>query len=342
MAGKGTLGVGVVGCGTIGRLHLRAMRDLPGVRVAALSSRRPAEARAVGEQEGCAWTTSVEELVGRADVDIVTVATSSGSHAPIALAAIAAGKHVLIEKPMAMTPDDARRIIAAAAARPVVLGVVSQRRFEDVHRTVKPLIDAGALGKLLLLEAFCPYFRTQEYYDTAKWRGTVADDGGALMNQAIHAVDLLLWFGGPAREVYGRVATQTHRIEAEDLAVGVIGFDNGALGSIMASTCIRPGFQAALNLYGERGSIKLEGATVVHWSVPGVAPPPATSTASTGVASPALASDEHHRAQIADFVAAVQTERAPAVTGHDGLRAVELVHGLYRAAAERRPVALTA
>jgi predicted dehydrogenase len=331
--------VGIVGAGSIGRMHIRAFQDL-GARVVAVSSRRAEQAALVAREEGCAFTTEPEELVRRPDLELVTITTSSGSHARLALAAIAAGKHVVIEKPMAMNAADARRIIDAARAQGVLLSVISQRRFEPVHRIVHGTIAAGALGRLLLVEARCPYYRSQEYYDSADWRGTIAEDGGALMNQSIHSVDLMLWLAGPAREVVGRIATQTHRMEAEDLAVAIVTFASGAMGTITASTSIRPGFLPALDLFGEKGSIRLEGANVTHWSVPDVEMPVSSGPTSAGVANPQLASHEHHRTQLADVLAALDEGRAPAVTGEDGLRAVELVDGVYQSAKSNRPVSL--
>jgi len=335
-----TMRIGVVGAGSIGRMHIRSFKDL-GAQVTVLSSRRAEQAALVAREEDCAFTTDPEELVRRPDVDLVAITTSSGSHARLALAAIAAGKHVVIEKPMAMNAADARRIIDAATASKLTLSVISQRRFEPTHQVVKRAVESGALGRLLLVEARCPYYRTQEYYDSADWRGTVAEDGGALMNQSIHSVDLMLWFGGPAREVVGRTATQTHRIEAEDLALGIVTFTSGAYGTITASTSIRPGFLPTLDLFGEHGSIKLEGAAITHWTVPGLEMPSTTGPTSAGVASPQLASHEHHRTQLADVLAAIDEGRAPAVTGQDGLRAVELVDGVYQSARTNLPVALT-
>jgi predicted dehydrogenase len=320
-------------------MHIQAFKDL-GATVVAVSSRRAEHARAVGEAEGCEHTTDAQALVQRPDVDLVTITTSSGSHARLALAAIAAGKHVVVEKPMAMTPGDAGQMIAAASARGVLLSVISQRRFEPVHQAVKRAVDSGALGKLLLCQVSCPYFRSQEYYASADWRGTVAGDGGALMNQSIHSVDLLLWLAGPARQVHGRTATQTHRMEAEDLALAIVHFASGAFGTVMACTSIRPGFLPALDVYGQAGTIKLVGADVSHWTVPGLPVPAAGGSASAAVQGPQLDSHEHHRAQLADVLSALATGRAPAVTGEDGRRAVELVDGVYRSAAGGRPVAL--
>jgi predicted dehydrogenase len=317
--------VGVVGAGSIGRMHIRAFKEL---------------AALVAHEEGCDFTTDPEQLVRRPDLDLVAITSSSGSHARLALAAIAAGKHVVIEKPMAMNARDARQVIAAAAQRGLLLSVISQRRFEPTHQLVKQAIGSGALGKLLLLEARCPYYRSQEYYDSADWRGTVAEDGGALMNQSIHSVDLLLWFGGPARELFGRTATRTHRMEAEDLALALVTFASGAFGSITASTSIRPGFLPSLDIFGERGTIKLEGAAVTHWTVPDVDMPTTGGATSAGVQSPQLASHEHHRTQLADVLAALDEGRPPAVTGEDGLRAVELVDAVYQSARTGKTVAL--
>lgn len=330
----------VAGCGSIGQMHIRALEELGRTRLVAVSSRGEARAREIAEENGCAFTTDPVVLARRPDVEVVIVATSSGSHAPLALEALAAGKHVIVEKPMAMTSGEARRMIEAAASRRLMLAVISQRRFEETHQTIKRLVDGGALGKLLLLEASCPYFRTQEYYDSSDWRGTIAQDGGALMNQAIHSVDLLLWFGGPARAVYGRTATQTHRMEAEDLATAVVTFASGAIGTIMASTSIRPGFQPALNLYGEKGTIKLEGASVVHWTVPGFAQPEAAAETSAGVTSPQLASHRYHQAQLADILDALDGERRPAVMAADGFCAVELVNGVYESSRTGAPITL--
>src|SRR4030095_13197940 len=166
-----------------------------------------------------------------------------------AIKALEAGNHVLVEKPMAMTTVEADKMLALARSKGLTLGVVSQRRFEDQHEGVKKTLRSGAIGKLLLAEVSCPYFRDQAYYDSADWRGKIATDGGAIMNQGIHSVDLLLWFAGPAKTVQGKIATQTHRMEAEDLALAILAFENGAFGTIMASTSIQPGFTPCLNLY---------------------------------------------------------------------------------------------
>lgn len=327
-------GVAVIGSGAIAEQHLSALKELPGVRLVGVSSRTESRARAAGERFGGRWTTDYRALLADPQVELVHVVTSSGSHAPITLEALEAGKHVLVEKPMAMNTQDARRLIQAARVRNRVLSVVSQRRFEEQHAAVHKVLEAGLLGRLLLIEASVPYYRSQAYYDSADWRGTVAQDGGALMNQGIHSVDLMLWFAGPARSVVGRTATQTHRMEAEDLALGIVSFESGAFGTVMATTSAQPGFAPALRLYGEKGTIWLEGASITHWTVPGAPEPPRSAAEpSAGVRDPRLTSHRFHLAQIRDVLEAIERGRPPAVTAEDGFRAVALVEALYASAA---------
>jgi len=327
------LGVAVIGSGTIAEMHVAAIQAIPHARLAGVYSRTAEKANKLAERGGCRGTTDWRDYLKDREVDVVDIVTSSGSHAEIALAALESGKHVLVEKPMAMKPEDASAMIARAETRGLTLGVVSQRRFEEQHQAVKKVLEGGGLGKLLLVEVSCPYYRTQAYYDSADWRGKIETDGGALMNQAIHSVDLMLWFAGPARSLVGKIATQTHRIEAEDLALGIVTFAGGAFGTVMASTNIQPGFSPALNLYGEKGTIKLDGAAIAHWTVPGVLKPDfGTAQASAGVADPKLSSHRHHQRQIEDVLAAIEEKRPPLVTGEDGRRAVALVQGLYDSA----------
>jgi len=325
-----TRGVAVIGSGSIADQHLGALRDIPHAKVVGVFSRGADKARTLGEREKCRWTTDYRELLADPAVDLVAIVTSSGSHASIARDALGAGKHVLVEKPMAMTSVEADELLGLAKSKGRTLAVVSQRRFEDQHEAVKRVLDSGALGKLLLIEVSCPYYRDQAYYDSADWRGKIATDGGAIMNQGIHSVDLMLWFAGPARTVQGKIATQTHRMEAEDLALAIVAFESGAFGTIMASTSIQPGFTPCLNLYGEKGTIKLEGASIVHWTVPGVPKPDVgASPASAAVRGHLLSSHVMHQRQILDVLAAIEEQRPPRVSGDDGRRAVRLIEGLY-------------
>ncbi|MBI3857770.1 MAG: Gfo/Idh/MocA family oxidoreductase [Planctomycetes bacterium] len=336
-----TRAIAVIGSGSIADQHLGAIKEIGHARVAGVYSRSAEKARKVGEREKCRWTTDYRELLRDPAVDLVDIVTSSGSHSAIALEALQAGKHILVEKPMAMTTAEADKLLAAAGSKGLTIGVVSQRRFEDQHEAVKRVLDSGAIGKMLLAEVSCPYFRDQAYYDSADWRGKIATDGGAIMNQGIHSVDLLLWFAGPAKSVMGRIATQTHRMEAEDLALAIVTFESGAFGTIIASTSIQPGFTPCLNLYGEKGTVKLDGASIVHWTVPGVPKPEfGDSQASAAVRGPLLSSFKMHQRQILDVLAAIEEGRPPRVSGEDGRRAVRLIEGLYESSKSGAPVLL--
>lgn len=336
-----TWGFGIIGTGSIADFHAAAIKEVKRGKLVAVANRTEERAKAFAEKEGCGYATDYKDLLANPEIDIVCVTTSSGSHAPIGLDVLNAGKHLIVEKPIAMNTADSLALIEAAKANGVTMSVISQRRFEAQHVAVRNVLDSGALGKLLLVEVSLPFFRAQSYYDSAEWRGTIAQDGGALMNQGIHSIDLLLWFGGQVETVYGKTATATHQMEAEDLGLALLTFKNGAFGTIMASTSIQPGFNAELNLYGEHGTIKLEGSSITHWTVPGVEEPDLGPKANYGgVSDPRAISHDNHRVQMENVIAAIETGEELYLKGIDGLRAVQLVEAIYTSAASGAPVKL--
>src|SRR6185503_10526596 len=231
------LGFAIVGAGMVARYHATAIGRMPGARLVAICREDVARADAAAAQFGVPCETSYDALLARGDVDAVCVCTPSGLHAAQAIAAARAGKHVLVEKPMALTLGDADAMITACASAGVRLGVALQRRTEPAYQAVHTAVVAGLLGQPILGLALIPYHRTQAYYDSARWRGTWAEDGGgALMNQGIHIADLLLWFMGDVEEVQARVATVSHAIEVEDDLAATLRFRSGALGSVLATT----------------------------------------------------------------------------------------------------------
>src|SRR5262249_15268092 len=210
----------IVGCGMIARFHTRAIADIPGARLAALVSRSRASAEKLLAETGapaCPIHTDLAGALAQPDVDAVIVTTPSGAHLDSAVAAAAAGKHVVVEKPLEITPERCDRIIAACDKASVQLCTIFPSRFGDANLALKAAVDAGRLGRLTLGETACKWWRSQQYYDEGGWKGTQAlDGGGALMNQAIHNVDLLLWMMGPVTHVSGFTATLAHqRIEVE-------------------------------------------------------------------------------------------------------------------------------
>jgi predicted dehydrogenase len=336
----------------IARFHARALAEVPGARIVALADSDLPRARKLADELGLGDNIypDTAPLLARRDVDIVIVATPSGVHMEPAVAAAQAGKHVVVEKPLEVTLEKCDRIIAACDRNGVQLCTIFPSRFADANRTLKAAVDAGRFGRLTLGETTCKWWRSQAYYDQGGWRGTKAlDGGGALMNQAIHNVDLLLWMMGPATHVTGFIDRLAHeRIEVEDTAVACLRFQNGALGVIEATTSIHPGLPKTIAIHGDRGTAVIEQEDVLRWDFE-----PETDAdrevrarfahkvgASGGSSDPAAISHVYHARQLTDFVQALQTGRKPLVDGREGRRAVEVILAVYQSAATGRPVEL--
>jgi predicted dehydrogenase len=325
----------IAGTGTAARYHAQAIAATEGARLVAVS-RGDASRRADAERAfGVPCAASFEELITRDDVDAVCICSPSGPHGPQASAAARAGKHVLVEKPMALTLAEADEAIDAARAAGVVLGVALQRRTEPAYQALHAAIADGALGRVVLTTVTVPYLRTPEYYAATPWRATWAiDGGGVLINQAIHLADLLLWMCGDVREVRASAATVVRAIEAEDTLTASLQFESGALGAIVATTGAAPGFPHRLEVFGDRGGVQIEADAVVRWEADarhrptGVAAP---AGAGSGASPTGLAPDGHRRL-VADFVDAVRTGREPLVSGREGRRSLALVLAVYEAA----------
>jgi UDP-N-acetyl-2-amino-2-deoxyglucuronate dehydrogenase len=329
----------------VARYHAQAIAATPGARLVAVCRGDASRAAEASAEFGVPCERGDEALLARPDVDAVCVATPSGRHAVQVIAAARAGKHVLVEKPLALTLADADAMIAACRSAGVRLGVALQRRTEPCYRALQAVIAAGGLGRLVLGSTTVPYFRAQSYYDSADWRGTRAlDGGGALMNQGIHLADLLLWLMGDVEEVYAHAATLARKIEVEDCLAATLQFESGALGNILATTAAAPGFPHRIEVYGTAGGVQIEGERIVRWE--GGAPAPegtdeAPAAAGAGASPTGIGVTAHARI-LADFVAAVRDRRAPLVSGEEGRRSLALVLGVYESARTGRPVRLAA
>jgi predicted dehydrogenase len=346
------LGCAIVGCGMIARFHARALQEVAGARLLALVSRQQANGRKVNEELGlsCEVYADLAPVLARPDVHIVIITTPSGAHAEPAIAAAGAGKHVVVEKPLEISLERCDRVIEACDRAGVRLCTIFPSRFGDANRALKAVIEAGRLGRLTLGETTCKWWRPQSYYDEGGWKGTKAlDGGGALMNQAIHNVDLLLWMMGPVTHITGFTATLAHeRIEVEDTAVACLRFANGALGVIQATTSVYPGLPKTIGVHGDRGTIVIEQDDVLRWELANETDEDrrikerfAQKTgASGGASNPAAISHVGHARQLADFVKAIRSNRPPLVDGREGRKAVEVILGIYRSAAEGRTVCL--
>ena len=336
----------VIGAGNIGKIHVQALQQIADAQVSVVCSRTEAPGRALAATCGAGWEPDYVTAVQRADVDVVAICTPSGTHAEIAIAAAQAGKHILIEKPIDITLPRVDSIIAAAQQAKVVLACVFPRRFSAGVHKAKAALEAGRLGRLTMADVYVKWYRPQSYYG-GSWRGTwTLDGGGALMNQAIHNIELLQWLVGPVASVIGRTATLAHQMETEDTASALLTFQNGALGVIQGATGSWPGDPARVELRGDRGTIVLEEGKIATWKLADAPPDEEAQmlsleeTQGSGAADPTAIGSEMHRRQIVDMIAAIREKRPPMIEGAEARKSVEIIRAIYQSAAENRAVAL--
>ncbi len=345
-----TLRFGIVGCGMIAGFHAKALSDASGAALVGCYSRAMEKTTEFAAQHGCRAFESLEAMLADGEIDAITICSPSGAHLDPALAAAAAGKHVVVEKPLEVTTERCDQIISATNRAGVKLAVTFQSRFHESSQILKAAIDAGRFGKVTLGDAYVKWYRSQQYYDSGAWRGTWAlDGGGALMNQAIHSVDLLLWLMGPVAEITGRMATMTHeRIEVEDVAVATLQFASGALGVIEATTTAFPGSLKRIEICGSEGMAILEEEDLKQWTFAKTLPEDddirqrmlGKTKTGGGAGDPAAISHHGHTMFFEDFCEAVATDRAPLICGSEGRRSVEVIEAIYRSAQSGQPVRL--
>ena len=343
-------GFGIIGCGMIAKFHARAIADVRGAKLVACYDTAAAAADRLAEATGCTAYHDLDAMLADPAVEVVTIGTPSGAHLEPALAAARAGKHVIVEKPLEITLRRCDRIIEACRAAGVVLSTVFPSRFHDSSQELKRAMLEGRFGRLTLGDAIVKWYRSQAYYDSGAWRGTwQLDGGGALMNQAIHSVDLLAWLMGPVAEVRGSAALLAHqRIAVEDVAVAAVRFGNGALGTIEATTAVYPGYLKRIEIHGTEGSAVMEEEDLVKWDFAKKKPRDAAiqrkmagrTSSGGGAADPAAIGHHGHARQFQDVVRAIQKKGAPAVDGPEGRRSVEIILAIYKAAETGRAVPL--
>lgn len=331
----------IIGCGRIASKHAESIAALPEASLAAVCDIVPERAQAFAGKYGAEPFTSYEEMLNRADIDIVTIATSSDLHAPIGIAAAQAGKHVMVEKPMAMTLKSADELIRACKDAGVKLAVIHQNRFNKSIKLLRQALDGGRFGKLTHGQATVRWNRDDNYYAQAPWRGTKLQDGGVLMNQSIHNIDLLQWMFGPVDTVFGYTATNLRPIEMEDVGAAVIKFKNGAIGLIEAASTIYPkNIEETLNVFGETGSVMVGGIAVNRietWEFPDSEEEKKEIFAAQE-SDPPTVYGFGHREIIADMMEAIRHDRSPAVPGEEGRKALEIILAIYRCQETKQPV----
>lgn len=346
--GSTPLGFGIIGVGMIADFHAQAIAHTQGGRLVGVATRNAENAGAFAQRHGVAFaTTDVAELVARPDIDVVCITTPSGAHLEPALAAVRAGKHVVVEKPIEVTTERADELLRAADAAGVKVSPIFQARFTDGARTIKAAVTAGRFGRLVLASAYIKWHRSPSYY--TGWKGSFKlDGGGAAINQGIHAIDLLQWFAGMPTEVFSWNTRRVHTgIEAEDTAIAALRFENGAHGTIEATTAAWPGWARRIELCGENGSAVLDGDHIARWDFrdpqPGddaIRAAKDSAELGSGASEPGAISFEGHRRQIQDLIDAVRERRPVAIDGHEARKAVALIRGMYASAERGTPVKL--
>ena len=330
--------VGLIGAGNISATHARAVAGIADATLAAVYAPRLERAEALAGLAGARAFDSLDRFFDDGPLDMVIVGTPSGLHGEHAGAAARRGIHALVEKPIEITVERVDALIAEACRTGVTLGVIFQDRAKPGVRALKAAVDAHTLGLVSLVRAQVPWWRPPEYYRDSRWRGTWAlDGGGALMNQAIHTVDLLLWLCGPVTRVIGKTATQCHQIEVEDTALAILEFASGALGTLEATTCAYPGRPRRIEISGPNGTAVLDGDRFDPGHPHTTA---AVSAAPQNASSPAVSDVSAHREVIVDFIEACRRRTAPYCDGREARRSVELVEAIYESSRRARPIEL--
>lgn len=344
------LGFGIIGVGMIAGFHARAIRDMGGGRLLACCDIDAGRVEAFARANDCTGYTDLAAFLRHPGLDIVNICTPSGLHMEPALQAIEAGKHLLIEKPIEISLPRIDRIIEAADRRRVTVAGIFQSRFREGAQAVKQAVGSGRLGRLVLADAYVKWFRSQDYYDKGGWKGKARfDGGGALMNQSIHAIDLLQWFAGPVVSVKAYKDTLGHeRIEVEDTAVAALRFASGALGVIEGSTAVHPGFLKRIELSGTRGSVTLEEDAIRVWSFAEEQPRDAEirvrlasgDSAGGGAADPAAIDHTGHMREFQAIARSIEKGEAPLIDAREARKSVEIILAIYRSAETGREIAL--
>lgn len=343
-----SFGVGIIGAGVISKAHARAISALDSVHLVAVADPVEEAGTDVAREFGAEWAPDAPALYKRDDVDIVVLATPSGLHAEQAIAAANAGKHIVTEKPMATTPEDADRMTDAAKAAGVEMAVIFQNRFHRDALRLKRATEAGLFGTPVLGNALVHWHRSQEYYNASGgWRGTWAlDGGGALMNQSIHTIDLLQWIMGPIDRLSAETATLAHDMETEDVASASLRFQNGALGAIQGTTAAKTDAPIRLEIIGSGGRGILEGGRITRWEPERDLSDEELLTTEDIDRSEGWRPDESfgaaHERQWRAIIKALSEGTTPPVPGEEARVAVQIIRTIYDAASSGNRLSFTA
>ncbi len=335
---------GIIGGGMIANFHAQAIQAMKGGQLGAIYARNPEKAKTLGKKYNCKAYHNLADLLADKTIDIVTIATPSGAHLAPTIAAAKAGKHIICEKPLEVTPARIEQMISVCAEQKVVLGSIFNRRFNPAMQAFKKAVDEGRFGRLTMCDAYIKWYRTQAYYDSGAWRGTWAlDGGGALMNQSIHTIDQLIYLAGPVKRLSASTTCLIHEgIEVEDTAVAILEFENGARGVIQGATSCwsSSGHPAEVHLCGSDGSVFMTDESFRVWDFKTVTPADdfvknnlmEGAEVGMGANDPSAINFDGHLRNFEDIVKAIENNRPPLVSGKEGLKAVQVIDAIYRSA----------
>ena len=345
-----TYGFGIIGCGMISDFHSAAIADIKNGKLVAVSSRKAENSQRLVDRYSIQAYSDYNEMLNRDDIDIVCVCTPSGAHMEPAVAAAEAGKHVIIEKPLEITLERCDDIIESCEKANVRLCAIFNSRFSDASQLVKDTVSSGRLGQLTLGDAYVKWYRSQDYYDSGDWRGTMElDGGGALMNQSIHAIDFLQYVMGPVESIQAFTDTLAHkRIDVEDVAVAALRFKNGALGVVEGTTAVYPGSLKKFEFSGTKGTIVLEEEDIITWEFEEEEPEDAEikqqftekKSGGGGASDPRAINNDNHRRQMINLIQSIENNIPHLVDGREGRKAVEIILAIYQSSKAGKTVHL--
>lgn len=346
---------GIIGCGVIGRVHAAAIQSLPDAELIAVADIIPESLHAVGGQYHATEYEDAQEMLAREQLDVVEICVPSGMHGEFAILAMRAGCHVIVEKPIEINHERIAEMLAVQRETGKKLAVISQHRFDEASVRVHTLVAEHAFGHVVLGNAAIPWWRSQQYYDSGEWRGTWdLDGGGILMNQSIHSIDIMQWLMGRVKSIKAYTDTLVHDMETEDVAVAVLRFESGALGTVSATTGAYPGVTTRIEVYGDQGSAIIEAdklgylhlardeqEAVGSYGGGGNQVTQAESVDASASSNPSALALNTHALQIADMIAAIREGRAPLVDGDAARHPVEIILGIYESARTGKEITLS-
>jgi predicted dehydrogenase len=351
------INVGIVGTGSIVTTYKKCIDELKDVQLIALYTKSSNRVKEVEKEFGVPVFANMDGFLEN-DIDLVCVCNESGRHGEAIMAAARSGKHILSEKPLEVTPEKIDEVLEICKGHNVKLGCTLQNRCSTDYQRVVDAVRSGKLGKLLMGNAHINWYRPESYYADSDWKGKIKLDGGAaFINQGIHTIDLLLHLMGPVRSVFGKVDTLVHNIEGEDVGAGILAFESGAIGNITAGTALDPGYPERIEIYGEKGSVLMEGGTIQAWNIKNeyssdtASPAKPSSEAQSpktnpgenggsGAADPTAIGHQNHKKVIADMIEAIRHDRPPMVDGTEARKAVAVINAIYESSRQGKSVFL--